>query len=151
MKAKLKPCDGECGGLKVIWKNHEGKKYCKTCWKLELTKNSERCKPIRSQKRLPSRSPKRTREEKLYSAKRIIFLSKNPMCQAHLQGCKGKASEVHHKAGRSGTLYLDEEHWLAVCDTCHKWIELHPKEARESGLSESKVGTNDNNTRKDKQ
>lgn len=62
------------------------------------------------------------------------------MCQAHITGiCTHHSTDVHHKAGRAGELYLNEEFWLAVCRACHMWIETHPKEAREKGFSVSKI------------
>lgn len=61
------------------------------------------------------------------------------MCEAHLSNvCTQKATDVHHKAGRTGDNYLDESTWLAACRSCHMWIETHPKEAREMGLSTTK-------------
>ena len=30
MKPKLKECDG-CQKMTIIWKNHEGNRYCKYC------------------------------------------------------------------------------------------------------------------------
>lgn len=134
IQPKLKPCDG-CGEQKVIWKNHGGKRYCQRCWKLELPKLSDRPKPTPKAKPLPLRSPKRKKEEAIYLKMRLDFLNAHPMCEAHLQGCKTYASEVHHKAGRVGDLYLDQTEWLAVCRRCHQWIENHPEDAKELGFS----------------
>lgn len=139
MKTKLKQCDGPCGEVTVIWKNHGGKRYCQRCWKLELPNNSLKYKPTVKQQPLPSRSPKRTREERLYSGKRIIFLAEHCICEAHLSGCTTFATEVHHKKGRTGDLLLDETEWLAACHNCHVWIELHPLEAKELGFSKSRL------------
>lgn len=84
MKIKKKLCDGLCGELRVIWKNHQGKRYCRSCWSAH--ENEKRSyKPTR-QKRLPSRSPKRVKEEAEYSKKRVPFLEKHSRCQAHLTG-----------------------------------------------------------------
>lgn len=134
---KLKRCDG-CENDKVIWKNHEGKRYCKQCWSAHS--GTTRTKPTAKRKALPFRSPKRIKEEAEYSKERKVFLSERCMCEAHLSGiCTQYSTDVHHKAGRSGTLYLDKRFWLAVCRACHMWIETHPKEARELGFSESKL------------
>ena len=138
MKVKTKLCDGVCGEMRVIWKNDKGKRYCRQCWSAH--KSTIKPKPTARQKRLPSRSPKRSREEKIYSGKRIIFLSAHPMCQAHISGiCTQRATDVHHMCGRIGDLYLDEKFWLAVCRACHMYIETHPKEAREKGFSLTKL------------
>lgn len=134
MKAKKKKCDGPCGEFQFIWKNHEGKRYCKSCWSALSVR--PRIKPTSVQKRVPSRSPKRAKEEQEYSIRRKEFLSKNCMCQAHIPGvCRGQATDVHHKAGRVGDLLLNILYWLAACRACHEWIEMHPKEAKEMGFS----------------
>lgn len=144
MKAKLKKCD-RCGEQKVIWKNHRGNRYCQGCWKLELPKSSQSNKPTTRRKPIPQRSPSRLKLELQYSKVRKVFLSSRPVCEAHLSGCTTHSTDVHHKAGRVGKLYLDESKWLAVCRACHSWIETHPKEARELGFSISRLQTEDDN------
>jgi hypothetical protein len=134
IKVKKKLCDGECGELRVIWKNSGGKRFCKSCWSAHSSKTS--IKPTVKQKPISPRSPKRILQEAEYSAKRKVFLTKHPMCQMHLPGiCTTYATDVHHMAGRTGDLLLDEQFWKAGCRACHTWVELHPKEAKEMGLS----------------
>lgn len=138
MRRKLKKCDG-CGKDAYIWKNVGGKKLCKQCSytgvaKLSIIKPTAKAKPI------PPHSQKRSKEERLYLAKRIIFLQEHNMCEAHLPGiCTQHATDIHHKAGRTGSLYLDETYWVALCRACHSYVEAHPKEAREMGLSELRL------------
>lgn len=137
MKVNKKHCD-KCGELRVIWKNDGGKRFCKYCWSAHKT--TGKIKPTIKQKRIPPRSPKRIIQDAEYSKKRIIFLTDNPLCQAHLPGiCTNLSTDVHHKKGRVGTLFLDETHWLSVCRACHSYIETHPKESRLIGHSESKT------------
>ena len=134
IKPKKKLCDGECGEPQFIWKNEGGKRYCKSCWSAHSSKTS--IKPTVKQKRIPPRSPKRILHEAEYSTKRKVFLTKNPMCQAHLVGiCTTYSSDVHHAAGRVGDLLLDQRYWKALCRACHSYVELHPTEAKELGLS----------------
>lgn len=134
IKSKLKLCDGVCSEHKVIWKNHGGKRYCKSCWSAHSCKTS--IKPTVKQKKLPPRSLKRIIADKKYSKLRKKFLEQNPMCQAHLPGiCSTTSTQVHHKAGRVGKLFLDITKWLAVCHHCHVWIEQHPVQAKELGYS----------------
>ena len=133
MKIKKKICD-KCGESKVIWKNSEGKRFCKHCWGAHSKKSQPI--PIAKQKRLPSRSPKRVKLDTEYSARRKVFLSLKPMCEAHIPSiCTQQSTDVHHKAGRTGDLYLDEQYWLSVCRACHMWIETHPQLAKEAGYS----------------
>lgn len=131
-------CDGPCKEVQFIWKNHEGKRYCKNCWGAH-SGNKQKGKPTVCKTPIPSRSPKRAKEERLYLAKRIIFLSKHPICHAHLPGCTTQSSQVHHKQGRIAKLLLDEEKWLPVCYSCHQHIEDHPLEAIRLGFSIPRV------------
>lgn len=92
--------------------------------------------PLRRKKRLSPVSEKRKRENLLYLAKRKAFLRANPLCRAVIDEvfCGKKATDVHHKFGRTGGAYLDELTWLALCRDCHRWIHENPKEARGLGL-----------------
>jgi hypothetical protein len=131
MKIIKKICDG-CGELRPIWKNKEGKRYCKQCWSAHSV--TTKIKP--TQKRISPRSPKRSKQEAEYSKLRKEFLTKHPMCQAHLpQVCTQVSTDVHHMKGRIGDLLLDQAHWLSVCRGCHYWIEMRPQEAKELGFS----------------
>jgi hypothetical protein len=82
-------------------------------------------------------SLKRVEENKEYSNVRISYLNAYPVCEVH--NCNNKSDQIHHKAGRIGGLLLDINHFLAVCDTCHKYIELNPLWAKEHGYSESRI------------
>jgi len=73
-----------------------------------------------------------------YSKRRTAFLVIHSSCQAKLVNCTGKATDVHHKAGR-GENHLKISTWLAVCRNCHTWIELNPVEAKDLGFSESRI------------
>ena len=133
IKPKLKRCDG-CGEPRVIWKRDGRKGYCKSCWSAHSSKTS--IKPTVKQKPIRPRSPKRASQEAEYSAKRKVFLTKHPMCQMNLPGiCTTYATDVHHMKGRIGDLLLDEQFWKAGCRACHDYVEKHPKEAKEMGLS----------------
>ena len=73
-----------------------------------------------------------------YSKRRLAFLAIHNRCQASLVECTGHATEVHHKAGR-GENHLNMSTWLAVCRSCHQYIENNPVEAKEMGLSETRI------------
>ena len=137
LKAKKKICDG-CLEDQTIWKNDGGKRYCKRCWSAHS--KTLKPKPTGKQKPIPPRSSKRSKEERIYQGKRIIFLNEHPMCEAHLPGiCSNTATEVHHAAGRVGDLLLNTDYWKALCRGCHQWVELHPVKAKEMGLSKSRL------------
>ena len=145
MTPKKKKCFG-CGNVTVIWKNHEGNRYCKYCWNRTNQKHKSNdllqkksSKPT-SRKPIASRSPKRAKQEREYLKKRKDFLYYHPLCQAKIPNiCTTHATDVHHKQGRIGQLLTDETKFLAVCRQCHDWIETHPKEAKELGFSISKI------------
>jgi hypothetical protein len=124
---KLKKCAG-CSQLKHIWKSHKKDKYCKECWYT-----------IEKPKSISPVSAKRRVEMDEYSKRRLAFLALHQACQAKLVGCTGPSTDVHHKAGRVGDNYLNMNTWLAVCRDCHTYIETHPEEAKELGLSESRL------------
>jgi len=138
IKPKKKPCDGPCSELKVIWKNHEGKRYCKQCWSCH--EGNVKHKPTVKQSPIPRRSEKRSKEERLYTAKRLLFLAEKPMCEACISGvCTRRATEVHHKKGRIGELLLNILFWLAVCHECHEYIENNRTFAIEQGFSIKRI------------
>ena len=126
LQTKLKTCNG-CNEKKSIWKSHGKEKYCKECWyKLEPPK---KISPV-------SKKMRETMDE--YSKKRAAFLVIYPKCRAKLPGCTGDSTDIHHMAGR-GENHLKISTWLAVCRTCHRWIEENPENAKELGLSENRL------------
>lgn len=135
MNAKKKVCDG-CNQERMIWKNSDGYKYCQYCWSKIKHSNKETIKKI--PKPIPPRSSKRINLDKEYSQLRKIYLTKNNLCQAALPTCTHDATDVHHKKGR-GKHYLEVKTWMAVCRTCHQWIETHPIEATDLGFRDSKI------------
>lgn len=136
MISKPKQCSG-CGEMKTIWKNSEGEKYCKDCW----YKKSPVKFPQQS-KVLPKKSPKRGVLDQAYSVLRKQFLTTHPHCYAALEGCTIHSTDIHHKAGRSKH-YLNQVTWLAVCRSCHQWIEMNPAKAKELGFSISRIQDGD--------
>lgn len=127
LQTKLKTCNG-CSLPKVIWKSEGKEKYCKECWYSKEKPKS--ISPV---------SKKRKKERSTYSVIREAFLVVKPHCEAKLVGCTLKSTDIHHKAGRVGENYLKITTWLAVCRSCHKWIEENPNEAKELNLSENRL------------
>ena len=82
-------------------------------------------------------STKRARELRMYGKLRADFLE-GKMCEAMLLSCQGRATEIHHKAGRTNERLCDESNFLAVCRVCHTWITEHSKQAIEMGLSKKR-------------
>ena len=136
LQAKQKKCDG-CNEITSIWKKEGKQRFCKSCWSKQFKGLSSTKKPT-AKKPLSPRSSKQVKLDALYSILREQFLKRKPYCEAHLPGCAVNATDVHHKKGRTGTLLLDDTEFLAVCRTCHGWIETHPKEAKLLDLSKSR-------------
>lgn len=142
IKVKLKLCKG-CNEPKHIWKNVNGEKYCKSCYGKLGTGVAKKPKPTAA--RIPVYSSKRAKQNAVYSVMRIKFLQDHPMCEMHLSGiCTQKATEVHHTAGRIEELLLDTRFWKSGCHNCHSWVELHPVEAKELGLSVDRLSIQTN-------
>ena len=127
IKPKLKKCAG-CNELKHIWKSHGKDKYCQPCWY-----------SVEKPKSIPPVSKKRQGEMDTYGRLRDAFITAKPRCEAKLQGCTGMSTDVHHKAGRVGGNYLKVGTWLAVCRSCHRWIEENPEAAKDLGLSDYRL------------
>ena len=85
-------------------------------------------------KPIPPRSAKMIKTLDEYGKKRAAFLAMHPHCQARLQSCTQTATDIHHKAGR-GENHNVISTWLAVCRSCHQWIEMNPDEAKALGFS----------------
>jgi hypothetical protein len=129
MQKKLKECDG-CNKLTIIWKNHEGFRYCKNCWSCHKSKDTELQKPTTSG--ISQVSSKRKKKDQEYLKLRERFLTENHLCQVVVSGCTNSATDVHHTyAGANReAFYLVQSTWKAVCRNCHDWIHAHPAEAR---------------------
>lgn len=139
LKPKLKHCDGPCQTDKVIWKNHDGKRYCRNCWQRVKPEGKQTSFTVRQPSPISRTSDKRAREERLYHTARKVFLDQHPVCGMNIAGiCTIKATDVQHLKGR-GKYYLDQTTWLQACRACHSYAELHPEEAKENGWAESRL------------
>jgi hypothetical protein len=84
-------------------------------------------------------SRKRARQLRAYTKLRIDFLLAHPFCQFP-GGCGNPTTEIHHRRGRCGPLYLDVATWSGLCSPHHRWVTEHPKAAVEMGISELRIG-----------
>lgn len=76
-------------------------------------------------------SAKRKKENVKYLKLRKAFLAEHLFCQ--FTTCLCPSQDVHHKAGRLGSNYLDTSKFLAVCRYHHDWIENNRKSAERLG------------------
>jgi hypothetical protein len=139
MKINLKECYG-CRKPSVIWKNHEGFRYCKNCWSchksnLVAQKPTENLVPvvlpdIKKRPRIKLKSDKQKALDKAYSLMREEFMNKNSLCKVSVSPqCSKFATDIHHIEGR-GIQTLTQLTWIPTCRFCHNWIHEHPEEAR---------------------
>lgn len=86
---------------------------------------------------IPKVSEKRKVENLKYSVLRIEFLGKkeNQVCPI----TKQPTTDIHHKRGRVGSLFLDTKHWVALSREGHKFVEENPLWAKENGFSENRL------------
>lgn len=77
-------------------------------------------------------SKKRAGELAEYTIKKKKFLEVNPRCAVFPSL---RATTIHHKKGRVGSLFLDERFWLGLSMKAHKWVEENPQEAYKLGYS----------------
>jgi hypothetical protein len=73
-----------------------------------------------------------------YSKVRKQFLAEHLYCQANLTGCLIVCSDVHHTIGRGANL-SNVDTFLAVCRTCHRFIEDNPTAALKMGFSKKRL------------
>ena len=131
MKVKLKECDG-CNKPSVIWKNHEGFRYCKQCWSCHKSEDNTQ-KPTSSV--IPRVSSKRKEKDAEYLKLRERYLTENPLCMVKVSGCMHNATDVHHTFAGSNrdAFYLVQSTWKGVCRNCHNYIHENPAKSRDMG------------------
>lgn len=87
-------------------------------------------------KRTPLRrvSKKRAAELVTYRSLKEYILKERPYCEmpspTGAVSCLGRSAQIHHMKGRAGPLLNDVRWWMAVCASCHTYIEDHKKEMR---------------------
>ena len=131
MKVKLKECDG-CNKPSVIWKNHEGLKYCKYCWSCQKAIDTDNIIQKPTDYKIPLVSSKKKKKDTEYLKLRERFLTENPICQVSVAGCMNGSTDVHNTYAGSNrdAFYLVQSTWKAACRNCHDWIHAHPADAR---------------------
>jgi len=56
------------------------------------------------------------------------------MCEWPANQCLNMADDVHHGAGRVGTMLNNQKYWWFLCRRHHDWVHSHAREARKLGL-----------------
>lgn len=96
-------------------------KCCKDCY-FRMPENKRMI--AKQTTKIPVKSERRKGEDRLYQAKRILYLTEHKYCEANIVGCTWNAIDIHHT--RFGAdrqkYYLDETTWKSVCRECHRMI-----------------------------
>lgn len=82
-------------------------------------------------------SKKRSKQLSVYNKLRDKHFSDNPICE--FPGCERDDVTLHHGKGRCGELLNDIRYFKSLCPYHHQWVELHPDQAKELGLSYNRL------------
>ena len=85
---------------------------------------------------------------RVYAKQKQLYVKENPDCEAHFCNCGTRTEEltIHHKLGRVGyatdqkrelniPLLIDQDYFMAVCISAHRWIEDNVGQAKKWGYS----------------
>lgn len=86
---------------------------------------------VKKPKKIKPMSAKRKKELEEYERVRDIYMAEHKTCE--VKGCFREANDLHHKAGRIGSLLTDINYFMAVCRGCHDKIHENPKWAESKG------------------
>lgn len=127
MRSKTKQC--KCGAEFQPYNSFQ--KFCSSACKFKYGPPVNlKLKPM---KPIPKVSKKRQIKNLQYSVLRTEFLGKkeNQICPI-----TGKpTTDIHHKKGRVGELFLDTKYWVALSREGHRFVEENPEWAKENGYS----------------
>ena len=84
-------------------------------------------------KALSSVSDKQRERIAKYKVIRDEYMQTYPRCE--FPECPNASQDLHHGAGKVGDLLFNTKYFVALCRMHHSWVEVHPKEAKELGLS----------------
>jgi len=124
----------------VVWKQYNSLQKCRCdeCLKLipkkvYIPKKFNNNLKLKSLNPIPKVSKKRQVEQLQYQVLRTEFLSKpeNKICPI----TKQPTTDIHHKKGRVGSLFLDTRYWVALSREGHEFVEKHPEWAKQNGYS----------------
>lgn len=87
--------------------------------------------------RLKPCSDKQAERLKEYRIVRDEYMRMYPNCE--FPECPNRSQDLHHGAGRVGDLLTNTKYFVALCRMHHSWVEEHPREAKELGLSFSRL------------
>lgn len=92
--------------------------------------------PVRKRSSIKPVSYKQSKRLQEYRKVRDLYMKDNQICEC----CNtSTATDLHHAAGRIGSLLTDTRYFKALCRGCHTEVELNPEWAKENGLSVNRL------------
>jgi hypothetical protein len=88
--------------------------------------------------KIPARSKKRVKEQKVYVEIVKDLLDKDNSCKIGAPGCTKIASGLHHLQKRSPKNWLEKSNLIPACTSCNGWLESNSKEGVRMGFVKSK-------------
>lgn len=136
--AGIKPKYGECskcedGKEVLLYRRNppECKKHYEEGKRKQYAERAKE-KPKKKPVRINNFSAKKAEDLKKYRPIRDAYLKEHRYCEVH--DCGKLSTNLHHRAGRKGSLLYDTEYFMACCSTCHpQRIHENPEWARENG------------------
>ena len=115
-----------------------------TYWQEYKRKNAKkyslkRTAIIRTPIKIKQVSDKRKKQLREYEKVKAKFFESVKVCQ--YPGCNETNLELHHAHGRIGKFLTDIDTFRGLCHYHHSYCEFHPIEAKELGLSGSRLDT----------
>ena len=106
---------------------------CKVTAAMQIVEKQKKSEPKNRFDKIPNVSKKRKIENLQYQVLRAEFLNKpeNKICPI----TKLPTTDIHHKKGRIGSLFLNTDYWVALSREGHKFVEENPEWAKENGYS----------------
>lgn len=145
-KPKEKPCANPACDNMFTPRFKSTERTC--CYDCERAFQATKPKKENKHYTIPKFSKKRSKENKVYTGRRIVFLSKeeNKFCKIKGPTCTILSTTIEHSMGRKGyaneekradgiSLYLDEDYWLPACSCCNVELEDNPELSKKHQLS----------------
>lgn len=89
-----------------------------------ITPSNKAVGTVKKPKPISKLSDKEKKRQVAYMALKKEHMKRYPLCQAHLIGCLGVSTDIHHLFMGADRLkyFLDTTTWKTVCRNCHSTI-----------------------------
>lgn len=109
----------------------------KKAWEKRKSNPRQIVDSSKPRKPIPKVSKKLAKQRRVYEKNKATYFETVEHCE--FPGCEVTNVTLHHAAGRIGDKLTDLSNFVALCWAHHQWCEEHPIEAKELGLSVSRL------------